>query len=106
MICGDGGRRFAGVPATLLRSVGEHRLDLMLLRLADVGAAAEVALGSGALRAEVVAQIRPLPLDAALCRQFEALLRAAVRLHLDLGHGSGAVYRSANPRQAIPSACG
>src|SRR3954468_9510999 len=70
----------------LRQSVGEHRLDLMLLGLADVIASAQLALGAGALRPEVVAQISLLPLDAALGRQLEALLRAAVRLHLDLGH--------------------
>src|SRR4029079_1037748 len=59
----------------------------MLLGLADVGAPAQLALCARRLRSEVVAQISLLPLDAALGRQLEALLRAAVGLHLVLGHG-------------------
>src|SRR5438552_7690573 len=99
-------RRFLGLSGERLGAVREHRFDLMLLRLADVGATAEVALGARALRAEVVAQVRPLPLHATVGRQLEALLGAAVRLHLYLGHGSGAVYRSAAPRQAKRAATG
>src|ERR1041384_4921564 len=67
-------------------AVGEHRLDLMLLRLADIATAAKAALGGGALRAQVVAQVRLLALDLPLGRQLEALFGAAVRLHLDFRH--------------------
>src|SRR6266496_810416 len=68
------------------KAVRQHRVDLMLLRLADVSTMAQLTLGARRLRAEVVAEIRPLPLDAPLGGQLEALLRATVRLHLVLGH--------------------
>src|SRR5579862_2370233 len=71
--------------------VREHRLDLMLLRLADVTTTAEAALRRRRLVREAVAQVRLLALDAPVGSQLEALLRAAVRLHLYLGHESGGV---------------
>src|SRR5215471_11451796 len=74
------------IESSLWKAVGEHRVNLMLLRLADVVAPAQLALGARRLGPEVVAQVSLLPLDAPTGGQLEALLRAAVRLHLVLGH--------------------
>ena len=63
----------------------------MLLRFTDIAAATEFPFGRTRLRAKVVTKEGLLPLDAPLCRQLEALFGAAVRLHFDLGHVSGAV---------------
>ena len=63
----------------------------MLLRLADVATAAQAALGGAGLVREAVAQVRLLALDATIGGQLEALLGAAVGLHLYLGHESGGV---------------
>src|SRR4051812_1944709 len=69
----------------------------MLLGLADVGAAAKLSLRAGRLRTEVVAEVGGLPLDAPVGGQLEALLRTAVRLHLDLGHDGARKYIDLEP---------
>src|SRR5436305_15280040 len=79
----------------------------MLLGLADVVAPPQLALRAGRLRTEVMAEISLLPLDAALGRQLEALLGAAVRLHLVLGHarrGSISISRvwASHPSRSPP----
>src|SRR5512140_1784104 len=76
----------------LRQTVGDHRLDMVLLRLGDVGTLAQLALVAVSFGGENVAQIRALTLDAAARRQLEALLGRALGFHLQLGHRRRAVY--------------
>src|SRR5664279_3231276 len=86
---------------TDLQSVGDHRLDLVLLRLGDVSALAKLSLGAGLLVGKDMAQVGALALDATGGRELKALLDSALRLHLQLGHWRRAVYTERSSTQAI-----
>src|SRR4051794_21309356 len=82
-------------PNRSTKAVRDHRLDLVLLALGDVAAAPKPTFGGGRLGGEVVTQVSSLALDLPAGRQLEALLHAAVGLHLVLRHGEpGSISRS------------